>query len=102
MDFEHLLSLAGLCLSGEEKEELRENLEQMSGYVQMLKKVPNPATEEDTFPKDTIGKDVQKPQEDSRKVLREDICQASMKREELLANGPEVAGEFFVVPRSIG
>lgn len=35
-------------------------------------------------------------------LMREDVEEASYEREELLANAPERAGGFFVVPRTVG
>lgn len=90
IDFERLLQLSGLRPVAEEKEELRKNLEQMAEYTQMLKMVPR---------REAVAA---KKEHDSREFLRDDEGKPSMPREQILQNGPDVDGDYFVVPRSIG
>ncbi len=90
IDFERLLQLAGLRPTAEEKEELRKHLEQMAAYTRMLKTVPGSRVT------------AQKARQDSREFLRADETEPSLDKEQILKNAPEVDGDYFVVPRSIG
>jgi aspartyl-tRNA(Asn)/glutamyl-tRNA(Gln) amidotransferase subunit C len=82
---EHVAHLARLSLSEEEIECYREQLSAILDYMAMLNEVDTSAIP----PTATVLP--------LRTVLRDDVPQASLPREEALANAPRREGDFFQV-----
>ena len=86
---DNLAKLARLQFSDEEKEELKKDLAQMIGFIDKLNEL------------DTEGVEPLMHMSPRINVLREDVVQGSITREEALLNAPEKNDEFFLVPKVI-
>lgn len=86
---ERLASLSRLRLPREEQEKMTGELEQILGYMDVLKKLDTSGTE-------TLGESG-----GLKNVLREDEVIPSQDREELLRNAPASDGETFLVPKAV-
>jgi aspartyl-tRNA(Asn)/glutamyl-tRNA(Gln) amidotransferase subunit C len=86
---DHLAHLARLEFSGDEKTELKQDLEKMIGFVEKLKEV------------DTTGIEPLMHITDAVNILRDDEVQKNITKEEVLLNAPKTDGNFFVVPKVI-
>lgn len=86
-DVEHVAKLARLELSEEEKEKFTHQLGDVLKYVDMMNEVDTTNVEPMNHPIDFTN------------VTREDEPIYENTREELMANGPDVEGEFFKVPK---
>lgn len=86
---DNLAKLARLQFSGEEKEELKHDLEQMIGFIDKLNEL------------DTENVEPLLHMSPRMNVLREDVVQGSVSREEALLNAPEKNETFFLVPKVI-
>ncbi len=82
--------LAKLALSGEEKEQAKQDMEKMLDYIDQLNEL------------DTSGIEPMTHVLPVRNVFREDLVTNGDGREETLANAPERSGDMFVVPRTFG
>ena len=85
----NLARLARLQFSEEEKEELKKDLQQMISFVDKLNEV------------DTEGVKPLLHMSPRVNVLREDVVEGSVSREEALLNAPEKNESFFLVPKVI-
>lgn len=85
----HLADLARLEFSEEEKAELKLDLEKMIGFVEKLKEV------------DTTGVEPLMHITDAVNILREDVAEKTITKQEALLNGPQTDGNFFIVPKVI-
>jgi aspartyl-tRNA(Asn)/glutamyl-tRNA(Gln) amidotransferase subunit C len=86
---ENLAHLARLRFDESEKESIRTDLEKMVAFVEKLQSI------------DTNGVEPLLHISDAANVLREDIVQGSISREEALLNSPVKDGVFFKVPKVI-
>lgn len=86
---EHLAHLARLQFEESEKASIREGLEKMVAFVEKLQSVDTTGV----APLLHIG--------DAVNVLRDDVQQGSISREEALRNAPLQDGVFFKVPKVI-
>lgn len=86
---DHLAHLARLEFSTEEKEELKTDLERMISFVEKLNEV------------DTEGVEPLLHMSDEVNVLRDDVVEGSITREEALKNAPVKNNSFFLVPTVI-
>ena len=86
---ENLSNLARLQFDESEKEEIKKDLQRMITFVEKLNEL------------DTTGVEPLLHMSDSMDVLREDILQGSITREEALKNAPETDGIYFKVPKVI-
>jgi aspartyl-tRNA(Asn)/glutamyl-tRNA(Gln) amidotransferase subunit C len=84
-----IANLAKLSFTEKEKEETREDLEKMIGFVDQLNSLDMSAME----PLLHMSLEIN--------VLRDDEVKGSVDREEALKNAPEKAGSFFTVPKVI-
>lgn len=84
-----LANLARLQFSQEEKENLRQDLQRMIAFVDKLNELNTEGVEPLLHMSDTIN------------VLREDLVQGSISREEGLKNAPDTDGVYFRVPKVI-
>jgi len=85
----NLAKLARLRFSGTEKELIRKDLQQMIAFVDKLNEL------------DTTGVEPLLHMSDSTNILREDLVQGSISREEGLKNAPDTDGVYFRVPKVI-
>ena len=85
----HLAHLARLSFSDEEKENLNQDLEKMTGFVEKLKEI------------NTTGVEPLLHITDAENVLREDEVNQTITKEEALLNAPHTNGNFFIVPKVI-
>lgn len=84
-----LAHLARLRFNDAEKEAIRADLQKMVAFVEKLKEV------------DTTGIQPLLHISDAENVLREDMVEGSISREEALRNSPVKDPEFFKVPKVI-
>lgn len=88
-EVKYIANLARLDLSAEELESLTGQLDQILSYVTLLNELNTEGVAPTTH---TIAVE---------NAFRPDELGASLSQEEALANGPQVNGEAFVVPRVI-
>jgi aspartyl-tRNA(Asn)/glutamyl-tRNA(Gln) amidotransferase subunit C len=88
-DVEHVARLARLELSEVELERMRVEMSNILAYMDKLRSL------------DTGGVEPTSHAVPLRNVMREDEACPSLPREEMLANAPDRAGDFFRVPRII-
>jgi aspartyl-tRNA(Asn)/glutamyl-tRNA(Gln) amidotransferase subunit C len=88
-DVQHVARLARLELSEGELERMRVELNNILAYMDKLRSL------------DTRGVEPTSPAVPLRNVMREDEPCPSLPRDEMLANAPDRAGDFFRVPRII-
>lgn len=86
---EHLAHLSRLSFNEEEKAAIRVDLEQMISFVEKLREVDTTGVEPLLFISDAVD------------VLRDDVVQGSVSREEALKNAAHHDGVFFKVPKVI-
>ncbi|HZE82689.1 MAG TPA: Asp-tRNA(Asn)/Glu-tRNA(Gln) amidotransferase subunit GatC [Puia sp.] len=86
---DNLSNLARLEFNKEEKEEIKKDLQRMIHFVEKLGEL------------DTTGVEPLLHMSPEINVLREDVPQGSISREEALANAPSTDGVFFKVPKVI-
>lgn len=86
---EHVAQLARLALSEEEKQRLTEELNAILTYMEQLNEVPTAGVEPTAHVLDLVN------------VFRDDTVRQTLKVDEALANAPETAHHFFVVPRIV-
>jgi aspartyl-tRNA(Asn)/glutamyl-tRNA(Gln) amidotransferase subunit C len=84
-----LADLARLDIEPAEREGLKHDLQKMISFVEKLQEL------------DTGGAGPQLHMTDASNVLREDVVQGSISREEGLKNAPDTDGVFFKVPKVI-
>ena len=85
----NLAKLSRLQFNEQEKEIIKKDLQRMIEFVDKLKEL------------DTTGVEPLLHMTSSVNVLREDVVQGSISREEALKNAPETDGVFFKVPKVI-
>ena len=81
--------LAYLAFREEEKEKIRQDLEQILTFVEKLKELDTENVEPLVYLSDKSD------------VLREDSMTTSISTEEALMNAPQISGRFFRVPKVI-
>lgn len=86
-DVEHVAKLARLELDEDEKAKFARQLGDVLKYVEMMNEV------------DTTGVEPMSHSIDFSNVMREDVEVYEQTREELMANAPDVEGDFFKVPK---
>lgn len=86
---DNLAKLARLEISEEDKEGFKNDLQQMIGFIDKLAEL------------DTEGVEPLMHMSPRTNVLRDDVVQGSITREEALLNAPEKTEEFFLVPKVI-
>ena len=88
-EVEHVARLARLELPPEEKERMRAQLDAILAYIDKLREL------------DTADVEPTSHAIPMTNVMREDEVRPSFPKEEMLANAPELAGDFFRVPKII-
>lgn len=86
---EHVAQLARLALSDVEKQRFTEQLNAILTYMEQLNEVPTEGVEPTAHVLDLVN------------VLRDDTVCQTLSADEALANAPETAHHFFVVPRIV-
>ena len=86
---EHVAQLARLALSAEEKQHFTEQLNAILSYMEQLNEVPTAGVEPTTHVLDLVN------------VLRDDTVHQTLHADTALANAPETAHHFFVMPRIV-
>ena len=86
---EHVAQLARLALSAEEKQRLTEQLNAILSYMEQLNEVPTDGVEPTAHVLDLVN------------VFRDDTVHQTLSADAALANAPETAHHFFVVPRIV-
>ena len=86
-DVEHVAKLARLELSEAEKEMFTHQLGDVLAHVEKMNEVDTTGVEPMNHPIDFVN------------VMREDNKIYENTREELMANAPDIEGEFFKVPK---
>ncbi|MGH7334273.1 MAG: Asp-tRNA(Asn)/Glu-tRNA(Gln) amidotransferase subunit GatC [Candidatus Rokuibacteriota bacterium] len=88
-DVEHVARLARLSLDEVELERMRAQLSTILQYIDKLRALDTDAVEPTAHAVPLVN------------VMREDEVEPCFPREDMLANAPDRAGEFFRVPRII-
>ena len=86
---EHVARLARLALSAEEKQRFTEQLNAILSYIEQLNEVSTEGVEPTAHVLDLVN------------VLRDDTVSQMLNADSALANAPETAHHFFVVPRIV-
>ena len=86
---DNLAKLSHLIFSEQEKKEIRADLQEMISFIEKLKEVNTDGVEPLLHMSSNVN------------MLREDVVQGSVSREEALKNAPETDGTFFKVPKVI-
>ena len=86
---EHVARLARLALQPEEKRRFTEQLNAILTYMEQLNEVPTDGVEPTAHVLDLVN------------VFRDDAVRQTLSAEEALANAPETAQHYFVVPRIV-
>ena len=86
---ENLAKLSHLSFDKEEKKEIRADLQEMITFIEKLKEV------------NTQGVTPRLHMSSNVNILREDVVQGSVSRDEGLRNAPDTDGIFFKVPKVI-
>ena len=86
---DNLAKLSHLSFSEQEKKEIKADLQEMISFIEKLKEVNTEGVEPLLHMSTNVN------------VLRDDIVQGSVSREEALKNAPETDGTYFKVPKVI-
>lgn len=86
---DNLAKLSHLTFNEQEKEDIKADLQQMISFIEKLKEVNT----EGVAPLLHMSSNVN--------ILRDDVVQGSVSREEALKNAPDTDGTFFKVPKVI-
>jgi aspartyl-tRNA(Asn)/glutamyl-tRNA(Gln) amidotransferase subunit C len=86
---DNLAKLSHLSFNEQEKKEIRADLQEMISFIEKLKEV------------NTDGVAPLLHMSSNVNMLREDVVQGSVSRDEALKNAPETDGTFFKVPKVI-
>lgn len=86
---DNLAKLSQLSFTEQEKKEIRADLQEMISFIEKLKEV------------NTDGVAPLLHMSGNLNMLREDVVQGSVSREDALKNAPETDGTFFKVPKVI-
>lgn len=86
---DNLAKLSHLTFNEQEKKDIKADLQQMISFIEKLKEVNT----EGVAPLLHMSSNVN--------ILRDDVVQGSVSREEALKNAPDTDGTFFKVPKVI-
>jgi aspartyl-tRNA(Asn)/glutamyl-tRNA(Gln) amidotransferase subunit C len=84
-----LANLARLYIEPAEREGMKQDLQRMISFVEKLQEL------------NTSGTEPLLQMSDAENVLRDDVVQGSVTREEALKNAPETDGVYFKVPKVV-
>jgi aspartyl-tRNA(Asn)/glutamyl-tRNA(Gln) amidotransferase subunit C len=86
---ENLAKLSHLSFDEQEKKEIKADLKQMISFIEKLKEL------------NTEGVEPLLHMSSNTNILRDDVVEGSISREEALKNAPDTDGIFFKVPKVI-
>ena len=86
---DNLAKLSHLSFSEQEKKDIKADLQEMISFIEKLKEVNTEGVEPLLHMSTNIN------------VLRDDVVQGSVSREEAVKNAPETDGTYFKVPKVI-
>ena len=86
---DNLAKLSHLSFNEQERKEIKADLQEMITFIEKLKEVNTDGVEPLLHMSSNVN------------VLREDIVQGSVNREDALKNAPDSDGTFFKVPKVI-
>ncbi len=86
---DNLAKLSHLSFSEQEKKDIKADLQEMISFIEKLKEVNTEGVEPLLHMSTNVN------------VLRDDIVQGSVSREEAIKNAPETDGTYFKVPKVI-
>jgi aspartyl-tRNA(Asn)/glutamyl-tRNA(Gln) amidotransferase subunit C len=86
---DNLAKLSHLSFTEQERKEIKADLQEMISFIEKLKEV------------NTEGVTPLLHMSSNENILREDVLQGSVSREEALKNAPDTDGTFFKVPKVI-
>lgn len=86
---ENLAKLSHLSFTDEERKEIKSDLQEMISFIEKLNEL------------DTTGVTPLLHMSSNVNILRDDVVQGSISREEALKNAPATDGTFFKVPKVI-
>ncbi len=86
---DHLAHLSRLSFAPDEKEAMRVDLQKMITFIEKLNELDTSGVEPLLFMSDAVN------------VLREDVVEGSVSREDAMKNAPVTDGVFFKVPKVI-
>ena len=86
---EKLATLSRLSFTDQEKTEIRTDLQQMISFIEKLKEVNTEGVQPLLHMSDNVN------------ILRDDVVQGSISREQGLKNAPDADGQFFKVHKVI-
>ncbi|MBL7699333.1 MAG: Asp-tRNA(Asn)/Glu-tRNA(Gln) amidotransferase subunit GatC [Chitinophagaceae bacterium] len=86
---DNLAKLSHLSFNEQERKEIKADLQEMITFIEKLKEVNTDGVEPLLHMSDNVN------------VLRDDVVQGSVSREEALKNAPDSDGTFFKVPKVI-
>jgi aspartyl-tRNA(Asn)/glutamyl-tRNA(Gln) amidotransferase subunit C len=84
---DHIAHLARLEFIGEEKAEIKQDLEKIIGFMDKLNTVNTDGVEPLIFMSDAVN------------VLREDIATVTVSKEQALKNAPKRDSDYFRIPK---
>lgn len=86
---DNLAKLSHLSFNEQERKDIKSDLQEMITFIEKLKEVNTDGVEPLLHMSSNVN------------VLREDVVQGSVNREEALKNAPDSDGTFFKVPKVI-
>lgn len=84
---DHIAHLARLQFEGSEKEEIQQDLEKIIGFMSKLSEVNTDDVEPLVFMSDEVN------------VLRNDVAEVTITKEEALKNAPKRDSDYFRIPK---
>ena len=84
---DHIAHLARLRFEGNEKAEIRQDMEKIIGFMGKLSEIPTDEVEPLIFMSHEIN------------VLRDDIPEVTLTQEEALKNAPKKDSDYFRIPK---
>jgi len=84
---DHIAHLARLEFIGNEKEEIKQDMEKIIAFMDKLNTVNTDGVEPLMFMSDAVN------------VLRDDVAEATVSKEEALKNAPKKDSDYFRIPK---
>jgi aspartyl-tRNA(Asn)/glutamyl-tRNA(Gln) amidotransferase subunit C len=84
---DHIAHLARLEFIGNEKEEIKQDMEKIIAFMDKLNTVNTDGVEPLMFMSDAVN------------VLRDDLAEATVSKEEALKNAPKKDSDYFRIPK---
>ena len=84
---DHIAHLSRLKFEGDKKDAIKQDLENITSFMDVLSELPTDNVEPLIFMNDEVN------------VLREDVPQVSITHEEALKNAPKKDSDYFRIPK---